>query len=69
VQVPEAVNRARLEESLKDAGNQHVTVRVYSEANHLFMPAITGQIPEYATLPKQFVPSLLDDLAAWIAGR
>ena len=66
VQVPEAVNRARLEAGLKDAGNQQVTIRVYPEANHLFMSAVTGQLAEYATLPKAFVPSLLDDLAGWI---
>jgi len=68
VQVPEAVNRARLEAALKDAGNQRVTVRVYPEANHLFQQAITGQLAEYATLPKVFVPSLLDDIAGWIVG-
>jgi hypothetical protein len=69
VHVPEAVNRARLEAGLKHAGNQHVTIRVYPEANHLFMSAITGQLAEYATLPKAFVPSLLDDIASWIASR
>jgi pimeloyl-ACP methyl ester carboxylesterase len=69
VQVPEAVNRARLEAALKTAGNLQVTVRVYPDANHLFMPAITGQVTEYATLPKVFVPSLLDDLATWVASR
>jgi hypothetical protein len=50
-------------------GNQQVTVRVYPEANHLFLQAITGQPAEYATLPKVFVPALLDDIAGWIAGR
>jgi pimeloyl-ACP methyl ester carboxylesterase len=69
VQIPEAVNRARLEAALQEAGNQQVTVRVYPEANHLFQPAITGQLSEYTTLPRGFVPSLLDDIAEWIAGR
>ena len=69
LQVPEAVNRARLEKALSDAGNQHVTVRVYPEANHLFMQAVTGQLAEYATLPKAFVPSLLEDIGTWIARR
>lgn len=69
VQVPEALNRARLEAALKDAGNRQVTVRVYPDANHFFMPAVTGQITEYATLPKVFVHSLLDDLATWIRKR
>lgn len=69
VQVPEAVNRARLEAALKDGGNAELTVRVYADANHFFMPAVTGQVTEYATLPKVLVPALLDDLATWIAKR
>jgi fermentation-respiration switch protein FrsA (DUF1100 family) len=69
LQVPEAVNRERLEKALNDAGNQAVTVRVYPEANHLFMKAVTGQPAEYGTLPKTFVPSLLEDIATWILAR
>ena len=69
LQVPEAVNRARLEAALRDAENPQVTVRVYAEANHLFMSAVTGHPTEYATLPKAFVPSLLEDIATWIARR
>ena len=66
LQVPEAVNRERLEKALSDAGNKAVTVRVYPEANHLFMSAVTGQPAEYATLPKAFVAPLLDDMSTWI---
>ena len=66
LQVPQVVNREHLEKALSDAGNQAVTVRVYPEANHLFMPAVTGQPAEYAMLPKTFVPTLLDDIATWI---
>lgn len=69
VQVPAAANRIRLEASLAEARNTDVTVTVYPEANHLFMRAVTGQLAEYATLPKTFVPALLEDLAAWIARR
>ena len=58
LQVPEAVNRARLEKALNDAGNRDVTIKVYPEANHLFMKAVTGQLAEYATLPKTFVPTV-----------
>ena len=67
--VPEALNRPRVEAALKGSGNQNVTVRVYPEANHLFMPSVTGQIAEYFTLPKVFVPTLLEDMATWIARR
>lgn len=69
VQVPAAANRIRLEASLAEAGNTDVTVTVYPEANHLFMRAVTGQLTEYATLPKTFLPALLEDLAASIARR
>jgi pimeloyl-ACP methyl ester carboxylesterase len=67
LQVPEGDNRARLEKALNDAGNREVTVKVYPEANHVFMHAVTGQPAEYATLPKVFVAPLLDDLATWIS--
>ena len=30
------------------------------------MPAVTGQVAEYPTLEKKFVPGFLDDVAAWI---
>jgi uncharacterized protein len=69
LQVPAAANRIRLEASLAEASNKNVTVAVYPEANHLFMRAVTGQPAEYGTLPKTFVPALLEDLAAWIARR
>jgi fermentation-respiration switch protein FrsA (DUF1100 family) len=69
LQVPEAANRTRLERALREGNNQQVTVRVYPEANHLFMQAVTGRMEEYATLPKAFVASLLDDIGTWIARR
>ena len=69
LQVPEAVNRVRLDTALTEARNRQVSIRVYPEANHLFMQAVTGQPAEYATLPKAFIPSLLDDIGTWIAAR
>jgi len=69
LQVSETLNRTRLEMALTEAKNQQVTVRVYPEANHLFMQAVTGQPAEYATLPKAFVAPLMDDIATWIARR
>ena len=35
----------------------------------LFMPAVTGQPAEYATLPKVFVAPLVNDLATSVASR
>ena len=69
LQVPAAPNRDRLEAALEAGTNPDVTVQVYPDANHLFQQALTGQLAEYATLPKVFVPPLLNDIATWIAGR
>jgi pimeloyl-ACP methyl ester carboxylesterase len=69
MQVPPALNRPPVEAALARAGNRQVTTKVYPESNHLFQRAQTGHPSEYATLPKEFVPGLLDDIAAWIAAR
>jgi hypothetical protein len=45
-----------------------VTIKIYPEANHLFIKAVTGSVAEYPALEKAFVPGLLDDLAAWVLG-
>lgn len=69
MQVPPGLHRAPVEAALARAGNRQVTVTVYPGANHLFQKAATGHPSEYATLPKAFVPGLLDEIAAWIAAR
>jgi fermentation-respiration switch protein FrsA (DUF1100 family) len=68
-QVPPATNRAPLEAAFAKGGNAKVTVKVYPEANHLFIHANTGQASEYASLPKVFVPGFLDDVSTWILAR
>lgn len=65
-QVRPDLNKAPLEAAFAKGGNTHVTVKVYPEANHLFIKAVTGQVSEYPTLEKVFVPGLLDDLVAWV---
>ena len=42
------------------------TVTVDADANHLFMAATTGQLSEYATLPRVFVPGFLEDATRWL---
>jgi pimeloyl-ACP methyl ester carboxylesterase len=66
MQVPPATNRAPLEAALARGGNRRVTVKVYPEANHLFIKAVTGNPAEYPTLEKVFVPGLVDDVAGWV---
>jgi pimeloyl-ACP methyl ester carboxylesterase len=65
-QVPPALHRGPLEAALAKGGNARVTIKVYPDANHLFIKANTGQVSEYATLPKVFVPEFLDDLVAFV---
>lgn len=65
-QVPVSLHKAPLEAALAKGGNTRVTVKVYPDANHLFIKANTGQVSEYATLPKVFVPEFLDDLVAFV---
>lgn len=69
MQVPPASNRPPLDAAVARSGNRDVTIKVYPEANHLFIPATTGSPMEYPTLEKRFVPGLLDDLTAWIRER
>jgi pimeloyl-ACP methyl ester carboxylesterase len=66
--VPIDLNRAPFEAALNAAGNRAVTLKVYPEANHLFLKAVTGSPAEYPALEKTFVPGLLDDLANWVVG-
>jgi fermentation-respiration switch protein FrsA (DUF1100 family) len=63
-QVPPSMHEAPVREALRQ--NPRATVKIYAGANHLFQRAQTGQVTEYATLEKVFIPGLLDDLAKWI---
>jgi uncharacterized protein len=65
LQVPPGLNEQPVRAAL--AGNGAATIAVLDGANHLFQPARTGQVSEYAALPKAFVPGFLDQIAAWIA--
>ena len=58
---------AAVERAFAKGNHGTPTVITYADANHLFMPAQTGQPTEYASLPKTFVPALLDDLTRWIS--
>jgi hypothetical protein len=43
-------------------------VIVFEGANHLFQPAVTGGVDEYAFLAREFVPGFSDAIAGWISG-
>jgi uncharacterized protein len=67
LQVAAAPNEQAIKAALAQGGNTRVTSKVYRDANHLFQPATTGSVDEYAKL-KTFVPGLLDDMVQWIKG-
>ena len=66
VQVRPDLNRPALEAAFAKGGHIQPTVTLYSDANHLFMAATSGQPSEYASLPKVFVPGFLDDATRWL---
>lgn len=69
VQVDAEQNRAPLEAALAEAGNPDLTVVVFPTANHLFQEAVTGGPDEYAQLPSEFAPGVLDTMTDWLLQR
>jgi hypothetical protein len=58
---------AMLERAARAAGNRDVTVRVFPNLNHLFLPAKTGAESEYSTLNTHLIPDeVLDVLSDWL---
>ena len=66
LQVPAELNREAMAEALRQAGNDHVDLRVIAGANHLFQAARTGSNLEYATLPKEFADGVLEAITGFI---
>ena len=56
-----------LEKAARAAGNHDVTVRVFPHLNHLFLPATTGAVSEYASLPTASIgENVLGTLDDWL---
>lgn len=56
-----------LEETARKSGNRDVTVRIFPNLNHLFLPAKTGAESEYLTLSTyQLSDEVLSTLADWL---
>ena len=67
-QVP-AHHAERLAELVRDRGRTTVDVVPVAGVNHLLIPAVTGGVAEYDTLPdKQVAPRAAEALIAWIDG-
>ncbi|HEX3557671.1 MAG TPA: alpha/beta fold hydrolase [Pyrinomonadaceae bacterium] len=59
-----------LEQAARSAGNRDVTVRIFPGLNHLFLPAQTGAVSEYASLQTTSVPDdVLRVLTEWLRER
>lgn len=65
-QVLPSQNLEVMKNILAKAGNNHVEAKVIPQANHLFQEAVTGSPSEYASLKKEFAPSLLSELTQWL---
>ena len=68
-QVFSADNLPVIEEALREAGNQDVTVSELEGLNHLFQTADTGEVMEYATIEETFAPRALELIGQWIRDR
>jgi len=66
VQCDASQNTVALKQALARGGNDDVTIVVVPAANHLFVKADTGSMSEYATLPKEFAPGVLESISNWL---
>jgi pimeloyl-ACP methyl ester carboxylesterase len=69
MQVPVEINRPPMEHALREAGNTHVTVEVFPDANHLFQEARTGNPKEYPELKKAFAPGVVKTIVRWLTAE
>ena len=66
--VPARVHRERMQAALERARTRDVTIKVFDQANHAFLHAVTGGRRENAAL-KGFVPGYLGTHVAWLSER
>ncbi|MFW6313322.1 MAG: alpha/beta hydrolase family protein, partial [Spirochaetota bacterium] len=69
LQVPAEENLPAIRTALAEAPVEDVTVRELPGLNHLFQPAQTGAVEEYAQIETTFDPSVLELVAEWIVER
>ncbi|MDD2228257.1 MAG: alpha/beta fold hydrolase [Candidatus Cloacimonetes bacterium] len=65
-QVPAKANLSAIQAALETAGNNDVTIREYSNLNHLFQECATGLPDEYIQIEQTISPCILEDIAAWL---
>jgi hypothetical protein len=59
-------NVPEIQKALQTAGNTNVTTIIAPKLNHLFQPATTGGVGEYATIELTVDPAFLKQLTDWI---
>jgi uncharacterized protein len=69
LQVPAEENLRLIDEALQRAGNDDVTAAALENLNHLFQPAETGLVGEYALIETTFDPAALTFIRDWILER
>ena len=69
VQVLPKLNLIGIEQSLKKASNNDVTILELEELNHLFQTCKTGASSEYAQIEETFSPKALKIITDWINER
>lgn len=68
LQVDADQNLPEIEKALRKAKNRKVTTRRLPGLNHLFQPAQTGLVAEYAMIEQTMAPAVLTLVSDWIAG-
>lgn len=68
LQVWHEQNLPEIEKAIRSGGGD-VTIKRYDGRNHLFQPAKTGGISEYANIETTFDQQALDDIVAWLKDK
>ncbi len=68
-QVPADANLAEITAALRKAKNKDAQIEKLAGLNHLFQPANTGLVDEYATISTTFDPGALDLMTSWLTRR
>ncbi len=68
-QVPADANLAAIKSALGRAGNKDAEMRKLAGLNHLFQPAETGLVDEYAKIETTFDAKALEAMTAWLKQR
>ena len=66
LQVPSKQNLAKIEKTLRDAGNKDFQTTELLDLNHLFQHCPTGSPTEYGTIQETMAPEALNAVSDWV---